>query len=138
MTYEEFLGQVQDRAQLSSTEDAVTATRATLESLGEHLAGGRAHNLASQLPPEIGRFVTIGSVGTLFGGDRFNALEFFQRVAIHEGQDLPTATRDARAVLSVLRQAVSPGELRKTLSQLPRDMDRLFEEASETGVASNR
>lgn len=64
MTYDEFVGQVQHRAQLSDTGAAVAAIRATLETLGEHLFGGKAENLAAQLPREIGiHLSTVSLVG---------------------------------------------------------------------------
>ena len=55
MQHDEFIGEVQARARLSSRGDAERATRAVLETLGERLAGGQPHNLAAQLPEEIGR-----------------------------------------------------------------------------------
>ncbi len=50
MKYDEFISQVQRRANLASREEAERATRATLETLGERLAGGEAKDLAAQLP----------------------------------------------------------------------------------------
>ena len=55
MKYDEFIGQVQHRAGLGSHTEAECATRATLETLAERLAGGEAHDLAAQLPPELAR-----------------------------------------------------------------------------------
>ncbi len=54
MKHDEFIGQMQYRARLSSRGAAERATRATLETLAERLAGGEARDLAAQLPPEIG------------------------------------------------------------------------------------
>ena len=52
MKHDEFIGRVQHYARLASRGDAERATRATLETLGERLAGGEPKDLASQLPPE--------------------------------------------------------------------------------------
>lgn len=52
MDHDEFIGQVQHRARLSSRGDAQTAVRATLETLAERLAGGEPSDLAAQLPDE--------------------------------------------------------------------------------------
>jgi uncharacterized protein (DUF2267 family) len=41
------------------------------------------------------------------------------------------AVQHARAVIAVLQEAVSPGEIEDVRSQLPRDFDRLFEAGSE-------
>lgn len=63
MRYDEFIGQVQHRAGLGSHAEAERATRATLETLAERLAGGEAHDLAARLraSSEAGRMVTGGS-----------------------------------------------------------------------------
>lgn len=125
MKYHEFLGQVQHRARLASLEEATRATRATLETLGERLYGGEAGNLAAQLPEEIGLYLRRGG-----GGESFDLDEFFGRVSLREGTDLPAAVFHARAVMDVLKEAVSPGLLRKVLDQLPEEYDRLFEAGS--------
>lgn len=51
--YDEFIAQVQRRADLSTKDEAERAIRATLETLAGRLAGGEAKDLAAQLPPEI-------------------------------------------------------------------------------------
>ena len=53
MKYDEFIKEVQTRGHIESREEAERATRATLETLAERLAGGEPHDLASQLPPEL-------------------------------------------------------------------------------------
>ena len=128
MKHDEFIGQVQHRARLGSRGDAERATRATLETLGERLAGGEPKDLASQLPPELGRHVLEGLAGL---GEPFSLDEFFRRVSVREGVDLPKAAFHARMVISVLREAISPGEIDDILSQLPPEYDRLFAPASD-------
>ncbi len=123
MQYQEFLGQVQHRARLATLEQATTATRATLETLGERLFGGEAGNLASQLPPELGRFL-LESPGT----ERFDLDGFYRRVSWKEGEDLPTSIFHARAVMSVLRDAISPSLMDKVMDQLPAEYDQLIQE----------
>jgi uncharacterized protein (DUF2267 family) len=68
MKHDEFIGRVQHYARLASRGDAERATRATLETLGERLAGGEPKDLASQLPPEIGAHL-LRCAGT---GERFS------------------------------------------------------------------
>ena len=70
MKHDEFIGQVQHRARLSSRGEAERATRATLETLAERLSGGEAKDLASQLPSEIGEHLR-GAWSSI--GDRFCA-----------------------------------------------------------------
>jgi uncharacterized protein (DUF2267 family) len=127
VTHDEFIGQVQQRA-LSSRGDAERATRVVPETLAERLAGGEPKDLASQLPPELGRHLLHVGAGT---GEPFSPDDFFALVSVREGVDLPAAVQLARAVTAVLQEAVSPGEIEDVRSQLPRDFDRLFEAGSE-------
>jgi uncharacterized protein (DUF2267 family) len=128
VTHDEFIGQVQQRARLSSRGDAERATRVVLETLAERLGGGEPKDLASQLPPEIGRHLLHARAGT---GESFSLDDFFERVSTREGVDRPDAVQHARAVIAVLQEAVSPGELDDVQSQLPPDFDRLFKAGSE-------
>src|ERR1700704_1363989 len=97
MTYDEFIGQVQSRARLGTSGDAVRATRATLEVLGQRLFGGEAKDLAAQLPQEIGYYLRQAETSESFGLD-----EFFKRVSERERVDLPVAVHHARVVISVV------------------------------------
>ncbi len=65
MQYDEFIGQVQHRARLANSEQAVRATRATLETLGRRLFGGEMAHVRSQLPPEFQPLFEAGSEGPL-------------------------------------------------------------------------
>ena len=125
MRYDEFVGQVQHRARLGTEGDAVRAIHATLETLGERLFGGEAHNLAAQLPVEIGAYLKRAE-----GGESFDLDEFFDRVSMREGVDLPVAVYHARVVMEVLTEAVSPGVLDKVRDQLPDEYDKLFQAGS--------
>jgi uncharacterized protein (DUF2267 family) len=123
MTHDEFIGQVQHRAQLSSRGAAERTTRVVLEILGQRLAGGEVDHLASQLPPEIGRHLLEEDAGM---GERFSLDDFLQLVAIREDVDQLEAEQHARAVLSVLSEAISEGEFEDALAQLPQEFDTLF------------
>jgi uncharacterized protein (DUF2267 family) len=127
MKHDAFIGQVQYRARLSSRGAAERATRATLETLAERLAGGEAKDLAAQLPPEIAEHLR-GEWSAM--GERFSLDEFFRRVSQREGADLPDAVFHARAVIEVLSEAVSRGEMDDVRAQLPAEFDRLFEAGS--------
>jgi uncharacterized protein (DUF2267 family) len=126
MQYDEFIGQVQHRARLAATDQAVRATRATLETLGERLFGGEADDLAAQLPEEIGIYLRQAQ-----SNEKYSLDEFFKRVSEREGVELPDAVHHARAVISVLCEAVTPGELQDVRAQLPDEFDPLFEAGSE-------
>ena len=123
MKYDEFIGQVQHRAGLGSHVEAERATRATLETLAERLAGGEAHDLAAQLPPELARYLEQPDAGI---GAKLTLDEFFELVSEREGVDLPDATLHARVVLGVLTEAVSIGEIQDVRVQLPAAFAQLF------------
>lgn len=124
MEHDEFIGLLQERARLDSRGAAETVARATLETLGERLAGGEPKDLASQLPDGIGR-----ALGARGGGERFGPSEFYGRVAerASPGTDAPAAAFQARAVMSVVREAVSGGELDDVVDQLPDEFAELFD-----------
>jgi uncharacterized protein (DUF2267 family) len=124
MQYDEFVGQVQHRARLASTDEAVRAIRSTLETLAERLVGNEPEDLASQLPEEIGIFLRAPFAGQ---GQRLTLEDFFELVSAREGIELPQAIFHARAVMDVLRDAVSAGELNDVRGQLPAEFRSLFE-----------
>jgi uncharacterized protein (DUF2267 family) len=121
--YDEFLGHVQHRARLGSHGEAERATRATLETLAERLVGGEAHDLASQLPPELARFLQLPDAGI---GAKLTLEEFFELVSEREGVELEEATLHARVVIAVLTEAVSQGEIKDVRVQLPAAFAQLF------------
>ncbi len=126
MKYDEFVGEVQNRARLPSRGDTVRAIQATLETLAERIAPGEADDLAAQLPPELGTF--LRDVETT---ERFSVDDFFLRVAAKETADLPDAAHHARAVIAVLQEAVTTGEMEDVRAQLPDSYQPLFEAGSE-------
>ena len=63
--------------------------------------------------------------------DRFSLDEFLQRVAKREKVDLPDATYHARAVISVLQEAVTGNQIEHVLAQLPNEYRPLFTAGSE-------
>jgi len=123
MKYDEFIGHVQQRARLASRGEAERATAATLTTLGERLAGGEPLDLGSQLPRELQDNLVVG----LGQREDFSLDEFFSRVSEREGTPLPDAVHHARAVVSVLMEAVSRGEVGDVLDQLPADWRPLFQ-----------
>ena len=128
MRYEEFIGQVRHRARLGSQAEAERAIRATLETLAERLAGGEAHDLAAQLPPELARSLEAPDAGI---GAKLTLDEFFELVSEREGVDLPDAAFHARVVIGVLTEAVSMGEIKDVRVQLPAAFAQLFKVENE-------
>ena len=133
MNYDEFVGQVQHRAHLADGGQAMRAIHATLETLNERLVGGEADDLAAQLPTEIGSYLREPVLQEKFG---FH--EFFERVAVREEVPISDAAFHASAVVSVLCNAVSRGEMEDVRSQLPKEYDRLFEVAQLSIMANGR
>jgi uncharacterized protein (DUF2267 family) len=79
MKGDEFIAEVRNLAELDSNEEAEKATRATLETLRERLAGNEPSNLAAQLPPEIAPYAEGDG-----GRESFSVQEFYERVAERE------------------------------------------------------
>lgn len=123
MQQDEFIGQVQARARLDSRSAAQTATRATLETLGERIPEGLATNVAAQLPTEIARHLEQERT------ESFELDEFWQRVADREtaGVELPDAAFHSRVVLSVVAEAVTGDQLERVREGLTPDYEPLFD-----------
>ncbi|WP_404364126.1 DUF2267 domain-containing protein [Marinobacter sp.] len=124
MTFDDFLGIVQDRAKLDSLGAAMKATRVTLNTLRERLTGNEPKDVASQLPEEIGVHLLPEVEGD---GERFGVDDFIARVAEREGVPTVQATHHAQVVMGAINEAVSPGEMEKVRGQLPDDYALLFE-----------
>lgn len=103
-------------------EAAGTRIRAVLRTLSERLTRGEANDLAAQLPKEIKNALADSSEPT---ADRFGADEFVSRVS-HRAEVPPDEARKAtEAVFSTVRDAVSEGEFRDAMSQLPAEYEEL-------------
>jgi uncharacterized protein (DUF2267 family) len=120
MQYDEFIAQVQQRAGFSSPAEAVLATRATLETLGERLSRVETRQFATQLPKELQGYVHQRPEGQIFALE-----EFFNRVSAREGVRWQQAVAHARAVIAVVCEAVSPGEIEDIRRELGPEYDAL-------------
>jgi uncharacterized protein (DUF2267 family) len=121
MKGDEFIAEVKNLAELGSNEEAEEATRATLETLRERLAGDEPSNLAAQLPPEVAPYAEGEG-----GREPFPVEEFYDRVAQKAGVGREEAVRHARAVATVVQTAVTGGELDDVRSQLGDEYEELF------------
>ena len=127
MQYPEFLRRVEEQIATahpdSNTQRAAElAITATLETLNEHLTGGEAKDLAAQLVKEVQPALQPKTEEA----KAFSLEEFYRRVAKREGVDIETARIDAEAVMRVLREAVTFGELDDVMAQLPAEFNILF------------
>ncbi len=123
MQHEEFIEEVRKRADLTSTDEAERATRATLIVLGEYLSGGEGPDLAAQLPQGIAEYLKRQPPGR---PEIFSLEDFLQRVAEEEDIDSESASTHARAVINVLEEAVSRGEMENVRRQFPEEFAPLF------------
>lgn len=121
MKEHEIIRAVEESTDLADQDQAAVAVRATLRTLGTRLAGGESGDLAAQLPPTLAEAVPAEGPGERFGVD-----EFYERVAAEEGSNPRQARQHARAVGSVLRSALTDGELGDLMSQLPDEYRDLF------------
>ncbi|SEV86687.1 DUF2267 domain-containing protein [Natrinema salifodinae] len=136
MQYDDFIGEVQHRAQLDSREAALSITRATLTTLSERTQPGQAENIGAQLPEELGRFLEEGD-----DVERFDFDGYVDRVADREevgDEDEPAAALHAQVVMDVVAEAVTGDAYEDLRTQLPADegYEQLFEiaEAEESPV----
>jgi uncharacterized protein (DUF2267 family) len=127
LQYPEFLRRVEEQiAATHSDSDTQRAAErtivATLWTLSERITGGEAKDLAAQLPEELQPTLQR----TVEEAEGFSLEEFYRRVAEREEVDIETARRDASAVMTVLREAVTPGELDDVMAQMPAEFNILF------------
>lgn len=125
MRYDEFIGRIQHRLGMTDTVEAISAMRATLETLGERLSPAERAHLAAQLP-----FNAAVYLGEQDVAERFGIGEFFERVARREGVNQRDATVHARVVMEVVQTAITIGELKDIRAELPEEYERLFEASS--------
>jgi uncharacterized protein (DUF2267 family) len=124
--YKEFVQAVQERSGLSRQESA-DLTRATLECLSERLSDGEAIQLSLQLPDGLREYLTPSKKKH---AEHFGLDECLRRVREHTGLNAPETTTGVRAVLTTLREAVTPDEYDDAMSQLPGEFSQLVEAAS--------
>jgi uncharacterized protein (DUF2267 family) len=123
MEYGRFIGLVQDRARLETTNHAVVAIRATFETLAERIGKNEARHLAAQLPHEIAHYLRESPPEV---GERFSFEEFCQRIAKRENGEVADAVFHARCVFETVEEAVTEGEVSHVVGMLPEDFGPLF------------
>ena len=123
MQYQEFVDRVRQRAGLASFAEAEAATQATLTTLGEYLTEGEGLDLAAQLPQGLAELLRRQSPERSM---IFSLNDFLQRVGEEEGVGIEEASAHARAVMGVLEEAVTEGEMDDIRRQFPSEFDPLF------------
>ena len=132
MRYDEFIDRVLEKSGLDSRERAIELTKATLETLGERLDRTVRRGVASQLPDELKELLLSRG-----DGDSYQLQEFYQRVGARADTNYQNAAKRAKAVLSVLQEAISAGEVQDMVDSLPEGYATLFDgEVSGPGFPS--
>lgn len=121
MQTDEFMSQVQERAQLGTGEEALRIVRATLATLGERLPRDERRDLAAQLPVQLNGYV-LEYQDTA----RFPLEEFYNRVAARSDLGAPAAIEQASVVVQVLQEAITDGQLEEICAPLDEEYDTLF------------
>ena len=121
--YQEFVDRVRQRAGLASFAEAEAATQATLTTLGEYLTEGEGLDLAAQLPQGLAELLRRQPPERSM---IFSLNDFLQRIGEEEGVGIEEASAHARAVMGVLEEAVTEGEMDDVRRQFPSEFDPLF------------
>ncbi|KRV50560.1 hypothetical protein AQ490_15955 [Wenjunlia vitaminophila] len=121
MKYGEIVAAVRDRDEYAADE-AGRITEAVVATLGRRLTPASAEHLADQLPPELAEALNQAEAAP----QNWGVTEFIHHVAEATGDDERIADMHARAVLSVLGEDVSGGEVNKLISQLPSGFAQYF------------
>lgn len=114
MKRDQFLTEVQERAEFDDEQTANDATEAVLRTLGERIVGGEADDLAAQLPQGIDEYVATDE------GEQFDFAEFTDRVDDRLDADA-SPKRASQAVASVVADAATTGELQDVVSEFPKN-----------------
>jgi uncharacterized protein (DUF2267 family) len=123
MKYDEFMGAVKKRIGAEDRVEAERTALAVLQALSDRLTGDEAEDLLSQLPARLKESIIVTEPAT-----RLTPNEFVELIANALEITPEEARRRVAGVFSVLREAVTPGELHDVLVQLPSGYFELLEE----------
>jgi uncharacterized protein (DUF2267 family) len=120
MRFEDFIERVARRSGLARDE-AVRATQAVLEALGERISKGQVDDLAARLPAELEQPLKRGTARSKGAARPLSLDEFVRAIANREGSTPEQAQGHAGSVFATLREVVGEKEFADTVAQLPKD-----------------
>jgi uncharacterized protein (DUF2267 family) len=118
--YQTFIDTEAQKAGLPK-DQAENVAHATLKTLADRISGGEAEDLAAQLPKPLKEDLHKDREPA----ESFDVDEFIRRVSERAHVDPETARNGAMAVLTTVREAVTPGEFADLTSQLSQDYSEL-------------
>ncbi|MGY1434894.1 DUF2267 domain-containing protein [Streptomyces reniochalinae] len=126
MRDDEFLALVRDQGGYRDQDETRKVTEAVLGVLAARITADEAQDLADQMPTPLDRPLRGSGADAEAGGEAFGVEEFYRRVAERTSSRTEDARTHTAAVLSALPQAVSAGQVRHVVTQLPEDFAALF------------
>lgn len=129
MQYEQFITQVQERANLDTRQRAEQVTQAVLATFGERLYRTEREQLAAQLPEALKKYLferQEPQPTTPQHTERYVLEEFYNRVGARTDSGIQEAARLAKVVIGVLAEAVSLGQMQQVMSKLPNEYEALL------------
>ncbi len=130
MQYDEFIGRVQKRADLGNPVDAERITEAVLGTLGELIYRTERRKLAAQLPRGLQEmFYKYKPPENIpLETEGYSLEEFYHRVQARAGRNsYHEMLKETKAVIGVLEEAVSEGEIADVKKELPNEFTELFQ-----------
>ena len=121
MQYSEFIQQVKSQIGVESDDQAKQVVEATLETLGERLSLTEQENLAAQLVNELKDMLLKRT-----DVHSYDLEEFYNRVSARADIGYPDAVKRSQAVVEVLTNAITQGEIEDILSEVDEDFGELF------------
>jgi uncharacterized protein (DUF2267 family) len=116
-----FVYEVIQRAGVPGRSEAERLTYAVLTTLGERLISQERDRLAAQLPGDLKPFLVHQPPG-----QDYPLKQFYELVSQRADMASEQIVEQTRAVVSVLRDAVSTGEIQDVLDTLPPEFAELF------------
>jgi uncharacterized protein (DUF2267 family) len=121
MDYDSFIDRYEQRSDLWSRDKAEQVAQTTLEVLGETLTTPQRTWVSKRLPEPLGEALT-----RTWGGQRFDLVEFYDRISHREGLVFDYARQQARLVCQVLIEELDDQVLSYMREHLPPPFSALF------------